>query len=116
MKRIAVPIENGQVCSHFGHAPQFAVYDVADGQIRAETVLEAPPHQPGLLPEWLAGHEVNVVLAGGIGGRAQQLLAQRGIEVVLGVVPGEAGAAARAYLQGNLESGDNACDHTGCAH
>jgi predicted Fe-Mo cluster-binding NifX family protein len=37
-------------------------------------VEKAPEHQPGLLPLWLKERGVNVVIAGGIGSRAMDLL------------------------------------------
>lgn len=118
MKRIALPCEDGQVCAHFGHAPEFRVFDVepVSATIQSETSLASPPHQPGLLPVWLAEQGVHAVLAGGMGGRARDLLAEQGIDVVVGVESGDARAAVQAYLNGNLAGGDNACDHTGCAH
>ncbi len=126
MKRIAIPCENGRVVPHFGHAPQFAVLDVdpQSGRIDSETVLDAPPHEPGALPRWLAEQKVNVVLAGGMGGRAQQLLGSQGIEVVTGVAGDDARAVATAYVAGNLATAGNACSHGsaaqrpggGCAH
>ena len=38
--RIAVTFENGEVFQHFGHTEQFMVYDVADGQITKEQVID----------------------------------------------------------------------------
>lgn len=117
MKRIALPWEDGRVCAHFGHAPAFMMVDVDDdGTIAKETLVTAPPHQPGLLPTWLAEQGANVILAGGMGGHAQNLLAEKGIQAVLGVPSTTAAEAVQAYLSGTLTSGDNSCDHTGCAH
>jgi predicted Fe-Mo cluster-binding NifX family protein len=118
MKRIAVPSEAEQVCAHFGHAPQFMMYEIDETKrtITNAAAVDAPPHQPGLLPVWLAEQGVDIVLAGGMGGRAQELLAQNGIKSVVGVTDMSAQEAVETYLQGDLDSGDNACDHTGCAH
>ena len=32
--KIAVTCENGTVFQHFGHTPEFAIYDVEDGKMR----------------------------------------------------------------------------------
>lgn len=113
MKRIAVPTDNGQVCGHFGHAPQFSFFDAdpESGEIRGEHHLEPPEHSPGVLPGWIAQQRANVVLAAGMGGRARELFAEQGIEVVVGVLAGDPRQAVEAYLKGTLSSGQNACSH-----
>ncbi|MBN2566231.1 MAG: ATPase [Candidatus Eisenbacteria bacterium] len=74
-------------------------------------VLEAPPHQPGLLPAWLTEHGVNVVIAGGMGQRAQELFRESGIEVVAGARSDDPAETVRSYVGGALETGPNVCDH-----
>ena len=39
--KIAVTYENGQIFQHFGHTEQFKVYDVEDGKIVREEVLDS---------------------------------------------------------------------------
>ncbi|MDX9812306.1 MAG: NifB/NifX family molybdenum-iron cluster-binding protein, partial [Bacteroidales bacterium] len=34
-KRIAIPLEGGILCSHFGHCEQFAIVDAEDKTITA---------------------------------------------------------------------------------
>lgn len=114
--RIAIPTENGQLCSHFGHCRQFAILDV-DPSSRSvvRTEYEVPPaHEPGVLPRWLRELGVNVVLAGGMGARAVSLLAHHHIETILGVPVAGVKELADAYLNGTLVSGVSACDHHGC--
>ena len=69
-KRIAIPLQNGQLCSHFGHCQQFAIIDVENEAITEETLVTPPPHEPGLLPAWLAEKGVTNVIAGGMGQKA----------------------------------------------
>lgn len=112
MKRIAIPCENGRMCSHFGHAAQFMFYDVDESsEITGQETIDSPPHQPGLLPQWLHEHGATVVLAGGMGMRAQELLAERGVEPVVGVETSDPREAAEAWLAGRLTGGANPCDH-----
>jgi ATP-binding protein involved in chromosome partitioning len=111
--KIAIPVSDGMLFAHFGHCPAFALVDTDDktGQIVARTQVTAPPHEPGLLPVWLAEHGVDMVMAGGMGPRAQDLLAQKGIKVVTGV-PGETPESlVTAYYAGTLATGANACNH-----
>lgn len=111
--RIAIPVANGRLGLHFGHCEQFAIMDVdpaARTIIRKESLVP-PPHEPGVLPQWLSGLGVNVIISGGMGYRAQQLFAQNGIEVVVGASAGSPDDIAAAYLAGTLETGRNVCDH-----
>jgi len=119
VKRVAVPMEAGQVCPHFGHAPQFVIFDVdpASKQVVGETVVDAPPHQPGMRPGWVAEQGANVILAGGMGSRAQELFMAAGVEVVTGVNAATPRAAAEAYARNTLESTGGVCDqHDGGCH
>ncbi|MGD8450949.1 MAG: NifB/NifX family molybdenum-iron cluster-binding protein [Phycisphaerae bacterium] len=111
--RLAIPCQDSQICEHFGHAPQFIFFeaDPATGQITGEETIDAPPHQPGLLPRWLAEQGANVILAVGMGGRALELFAQHGVQAVTGVVTRDPREAAQQYLAGSLASGKNVCDH-----
>ena len=113
--RLAVPCEAGQVCPHFGHAPEFAFFDANPdtGNIEKEETLPAPPHQPGVLPQWIAEQGATIVLAGGMGGRAVERFAQHSVEVVIGVTTVTPREAVEDYLKGNLQAGANPCDHGG---
>ena len=111
--RIAVPVANGKLAQHFGHCEKFALVDVdpVTKAITASTEVEAPEHQPGLLPPWLKERGVNLIIAGGMGSRAHSLFQEASIEVVTGAPSDSAAAIIRQYLDGNLVTGDNACDH-----
>ena len=64
-----------------------------------------------MLPAWLAEQGANLVLAGGMGGRAIQLFADQGVEVIVGVPQLDPESLVRAYLAGEIGAGANACDH-----
>ena len=74
-------------------------------------MVASPPHQPGLLPAWLAEKGAEVILAGGIGSRAIQAFTEQGIKVVVGVSLEDPEAIALAFLQDTLRTDNNACDH-----
>ena len=111
--RIAIPVAGGVVAAHFGHCEQFALIDVdrSNGNIIGTHVVEAPPHQPGLLPKWLAEQGANVVIAGGMGQRAQSLFEANGITVVIGATSQSPNQIVSDYLGGVLRTGENICDH-----
>jgi ATP-binding protein involved in chromosome partitioning len=111
--RIAIPIAQGQLCQHFGHCEEFAIVDV-DSQSKSISGIRRevpPPHEPGVLPQWLGRQNVNVVIAGGMGSRAQSLFAENGIQVVAGAAAGSPEEIVAAYLNGTLQTGTNICDH-----
>jgi len=111
--RIAIPLAQGKLSLHFGHCDQFAVFDVDDDakNIVSRQDLTPPSYEPGALPRWLNENNVNVVIAGGMGQRAQQLLADSNIKVVVGVSAGSPEELLSDYLQDALKAGDNICDH-----
>ena len=110
---IAIPVANGRLCMHFGHCEQFALLDVDTEakEILKSRQIDPPPHQPGLLPRWLHEQGVKLVIAGGMGGRAKGIFAEKGIEVLIGAPAESPDTLARSYLDGTLQSGENTCDH-----
>jgi predicted Fe-Mo cluster-binding NifX family protein len=110
---IAVPVENGQLGTHFGHCGHFLFFTVDrdSKQVIDRRLFEPPPHEPGVLPRWLSDQGTNVVLSGGLGGRAASLLNQFGIEAVVGISSGSPDSIVRAYLEQTLPVGQNLCDH-----
>jgi predicted Fe-Mo cluster-binding NifX family protein len=111
--RYAVPVTDGMVSAHFGHCQYFALFDVdeAEKKIVTKSKLESPPHQPGLLPRVLAEEGVTIVIAGGMGSRAQDIFEQNRIQVIIGVPEIDPETAVQEFLKGTLISGDNICDH-----
>jgi predicted Fe-Mo cluster-binding NifX family protein len=111
--RIAIPIADGKLSMHFGHCERFVLIDVdpKEKKILKREDIEAPPHQPGLLPPWLAERGANLIIAGGMGARAQGLFAEQGIQVVVGAPAETPEKLVAAYLTGTLQPGENVCDH-----
>jgi predicted Fe-Mo cluster-binding NifX family protein len=101
------------VSPHFGHCEYFALIDVDEDrkEIIRKELVPSPGHQPGLLPEWLAEQGVGLVIAGGMGSRAQSLFQQNRIGVIMGTVESDPEKAVLSYLNGQLATGENICDH-----
>lgn len=111
--RIAVPYENGQVFQHFGHTSQMKIYDAENGNIIKEQIADTTGSGHGALAGFLTGLNVDVLICGGIGGGAQQALAQAGIKLYGGVA-GAADDAVKNFLTGTLNySADVRCEHHG---
>jgi ATP-binding protein involved in chromosome partitioning len=107
----AVPIAEGKLCSHFGHCDQFALIETAQGEIKAKTMHTPPPHEPGVLPKWLHEMGAHIIIAGGMGSRAQQLFSENGIKVLTGAPADSPESLVRQYLSDSLVTGGNVCDH-----
>lgn len=109
--RIAVTYENGEIFQHFGHTEQFKLYDVQDGKIAGEEIVDTNGSGHGALAGFLTDCEVDTLLCGGIGGGAQAALAEAGI-ALYGGITGNADDAVRAFLAGNLAYDPDArCSH-----
>ncbi|HCP60491.1 MAG TPA: ATPase [Dehalococcoidia bacterium] len=111
--RYAIPVTGGLVSTHFGHCEHFALIDVDEGrkEILKKELVPSPGHEPGLLPQWLADEGVSVVIASGMGSRAQSLFRQSRIDVVIGALESDPEGAVLNYLNGVLATGNNICDH-----
>jgi len=111
--RIAIPLAEGKLALHFGHCQEFALVDVdaETGTIQKTETAEPPSHAPGVLPKWLADRGAEVIIAGGMGSRAQGLFAEQGIRTVVGVPAQAPEDLVAAYVADTLQAGDNLCDH-----
>jgi len=111
--KYAIPVSGGVTSPHFGHCEQFALFDVDEEtkEITNKEFIPSPEHEPGLLPRWLAEKGVSVVIAGGMGPRAQDIFQQNGITVVLGAMESDPEKAVLSHITGTLATGDNICDH-----
>lgn len=110
-KLIAIPTSNGLLDAHFGHCQHFVLLSVEDNKIVSETTIDAPPHEPGLLPKFLAEKGVSDVLAGGMGNRAIQLFNQHQVNVFVGAPKLTPKNITEGFLNGSLKFAANYCDH-----
>ncbi len=110
-KRIAIPLEHGVLCVHFGHCETFALLDVEDGQVVNEQEIVPPAHEPGLYPAWVKSQGATDVICGGIGEKAKQLFAEQGVELHIGAPERQARDLAIDFMNGNLQTGANSCNH-----
>jgi predicted Fe-Mo cluster-binding NifX family protein len=112
MKRsIAVPLENGILSAHFGRCQQFAIIETDSTNIIREIFVTSPPHEPGLLPGWLAEKGVTDVIAGGMGHRAISLFNDNKINVFVGAPIKKPKDLVNDLLNDTLSAGANYCDH-----
>ena len=109
--KFAIPTLDNQLTAHFGHCEKFAIVDVEENKVIKEEFVTPPVHQPGVYPKFLADVGVHVIIAGGMGQKAQDLFAQNNIEVYMGVQNGSPSELVEQYLNNQLQTGQNLCDH-----
>ena len=107
---IAIASEEGKVAQHFGRCPEYTIVSLADKTISKKEIIPNPGHEPGFLPGYLGRMGVSVVIAGGMGPRAQALFNDENIKSYVGVT-GDVDEVIKTYLAGNLQSGISSCEH-----
>lgn len=108
---LAVTYENGQVFGHFGHTEQFKIYEITDGNITSEKVVDTNGSGHGALAGFLKDLNVDTLICGGIGGGAKNALAEAGITIYPGA-SGNADEQVATFIQGALQYDPN----TSCSH
>ncbi len=106
--KIAISTDSGQVSGHFGRCPEFSIVEIESGKIINRKVVANPGHVPGALPRFLSERGVSVIIAGGMGPRAQGFFQELGIEPVAGV-SGPVDEVIRQFLAGSLRGGESLC-------
>ncbi len=101
---VATPYSNDEICQHFGHAPQFKLFTVEDGKVVESVVIDTVGSGHNALAAFLADHNVDIVICGGIGQGAIVSLAMAGIDIVPGVA-GSPDKAVKELLEGTLVAG-----------
>ncbi len=109
--KFAVPTLNRELTAHFGHCQQFAIIETENGMVIREEYIDPPVHQPGVYPRFLAEQGVDVIIAGGMGQKAQDLFSENNIRVCIGIQQGSPKELVEQYLNNELVSGQNLCDH-----
>ena len=119
--RIAITVEEilygeARVSDHFGRCCKFVVYDVNQDNkiINEESYLNPLQGNHGSackLPYYIKEIGANVVIAGGMGSRAQDLFQKNRIGVIIGALESDPEKAVLSYLNNQLATEDNICDH-----
>jgi C_GCAxxG_C_C family probable redox protein len=108
--KIAVTTQGNQIFQHFGQCQNFTVFSIEDGKIQGKTAIDASQNGHAALAGFLKDAGVSVLICGGIGDGAKQMLSQTGIELVSGV-EGKIEDAVNAYLTGSLTDQGGSCSH-----
>ncbi len=113
-QKIAIPTCEGKLWAHFGKAPEVTIVTVEDSKVKESVTLQAPEHEHGAMPRFIAAHGCTDVLCGGLGPGAVNMLNQMGIQVHAGAPELPIDELLRLYLGGEIVYGDGSCHHDGC--
>ena len=121
--RIAVTAETDQglqapVAQHFGHAPYFVLVDTDAAEVTGVDVLANPfldGHQPGQIPQFISDQRAEVMLSGGMGGRAIQFFTGFGIQPATGA-SGTVADSIAAFLDGRVSDAQACADSEAHGH
>lgn len=109
--KLAITYENNQVFPHFGRTPNFKIYEIENGNIIKQEIIQTPASGHGALVDFLVENKVNTLICGGIGGGAVNALQEAGIAIYSGA-SGEADAQVNSFIKGQLPlTGTANCNH-----
>ena len=116
--KIAIPTENGKLCSHFGHCESFTFADV-DMQTKEIKNIENKIPEEGISCQsasWISEQGANIILAGGMGARPLGIFAQNGVKVIAGCPELPVEDVIKEYMNSTLTTGENSCggEHSHC--
>ena len=109
---------DSQVAHHFGRCPYFALVEVEGKEIQSVRIIDNPyyaAHQPGQVPGFIHQHNADVMLSGGMGGRAIQFFNQFGIEAATGAA-GTVAEAVACYLDGTIKGASSCAESQAHGH
>jgi predicted Fe-Mo cluster-binding NifX family protein len=115
--RIAISAETSNnldslVAQHFGRCPYFALVDVEGREINSVEVVANPfftSHEVGQVPTFIHEQKADVMLSGGMGGRAIQFFQQFGIRTATGA-SGTVKETLQQFFDGKLIGADPCSD------
>lgn len=119
MKKVAIPInENNHVDDHFGHCKYYEIYTFSDDNKILD--IKTLPSEEGCgcksnIASVLAGEGVQLMLAGGIGAGAINVLNKWGIDVIRGC-SGDVETLLQHYIAGLVNDSGVTCTEHGAAH
>ncbi len=115
--KIAIPSIGDQVDQHFGHCEKYTVFTIEGQAITNEEHLPSPAGCgcKSNMAATLAGIGVKVLIAGGIGNGAVNVLAANGIKTIKGA-SGSVREAVTRYLRGELVDRGDVCHEHGPGH
>jgi len=105
----------GIIAQHFGRCPFYTFVDIEDGMVKDWLVVPNPAadeHSPGQIPQFIAEQGARIIVAGGMGPRAQEWFLKLGVKPFIRV-SGKIKDVLPLILKGEIEpitTPDKECD------
>jgi len=119
MKKIAIPVnQNNQIEDHFGHCDFYEIYTIAEDNKVVDIKTITSDQGCGCksnIASVLAENGVTIMLAGGIGQGAINVLNRSNIQVVTGC-SGNAQEVVKQFVDGKILTSDEICSHHDADH
>ena len=106
--KVAISTDGDYVSAHFGRCPSITIAEIDGETILSREVVANPGHQPAFLPQFLSEKGVGLIIAGGMGRRAEALFAEKNIQILVGV-NGRVDEVIEKLISGTLEGGETLC-------
>jgi len=106
--KVVISTDGDSVSAHFGRCPLFTIVDIENDKVVSKNVIENPGHHPGFLPQFFKEKGVNVIVAGGMGQRAEILFQENQITAVVGV-SGTVEDVIKQLIAQTLKGGESLC-------
>ncbi|MFH1771263.1 MAG: NifB/NifX family molybdenum-iron cluster-binding protein [Candidatus Omnitrophota bacterium] len=106
--KVAISTDGDLVSAHFGRCPSFTIVEFENNKVISKHIIDNPGHHPGFLPQFLKEKGVNVIIAGGMGQRAQMLFDENRIKTIMGI-SGRVDEIVNQAVAGTLQGGESLC-------
>ena len=109
--KIAITCNNNEVFQHFGHTPEFAIFEIEENKVISKTILNCGDSGHGALATLLSNEQIELLICGNIGPGAINALKNANIKVI-GGANGNVDEVAAAFANDTLKVRENFhCNH-----
>lgn len=102
MKRIAIPVIDGNLCKYLEQSQEFKVYEIRTSRVTSHMVSVPKELEIAFLPLWVSEQGITDVVTYKIDGRIMHLFAQYKISLYIGIKCKSPDEIIQRYLNGTL--------------
>ncbi len=104
MKRVAIPVVNGQLSQYFGQCHHYEIFEIDEGIVKSEEIEIPPKEDITKLPEWAASERITDIIAYKIDKRIIRLFTPFRISLFVGIPINNPRNLIEDYIKGRLKS------------
>ena len=107
MKKVALPVNDDELNSHFGYSHKFKLISVDKQNVVKEEMIIPPFHEPELLPAWLSEKGITDIITSGIDFTSAFVLKLNGVNVLKGAQVKNYSEIIHEFINGTLMTEDS---------